>query len=140
MGMPLGPGVLMVISVWADPALAANAAARIATAQIVRMAVTRAGDLGCHYRAGRPTGNGLARCQPRRVLLHQRDHVGDALCAVGAELVPEIERLERGGDVHRRDFAAGLSWTAESTSATMPLVIAALLSARKCSLPSCSVG
>jgi hypothetical protein len=26
---------------------------------------------------------------------------------------------------------AGLSWTAESTSATMPLVIAALLSARK---------
>ena len=32
--------------------------------------------------------------------------------------------------------AAGLSWTALSTSATMPLVIAALLSARKCRRPS----
>jgi len=36
--------------------------------------------------------------------------------------------------------AAGLSWTALSTSATMPLVIAALLSARKWSRPSSTTG
>ncbi len=31
---------------------------------------------------------------------HQRDHVGNALRAVGAELARQVERRERGGDVH----------------------------------------
>ena len=75
--------------------------------------------------------------EPLGGLFDQRDHVRDALRAVGAQMLAQA-RTARARP--RRPFAAtssaGLSCTADSTSATMPLVIAALLSARKCRRPS----
>ena len=41
-------------------------------------------------------------------LLHERDHVGYALGAVGAEMLAQLERRERFGDVDRGDLGRGL--------------------------------
>ena len=64
---------------------------------------------GNRYRNGISALAEKSAClKPFRRLLDQRNHIGDALRAVGAQLVFQIERLEYGRYVGIRDFLGRL--------------------------------
>src|SRR5205814_8257559 len=55
-------------------------------------------------RRAREKSDLAGRCEALGGLLHERDRVGGALRAIGADMLSKLERRESVGDVHLRDL------------------------------------